>query len=790
MSTLLYRDPRASIEQRVENLLALMTLDEKLAQLSCLWSTAFVSTGSFDPNIVTEKMPHGIGQVTRIGASTGLHPQQSAAFMNAIQQAVVERTRLGIPVIVHEESTGGFCHRDATVFPQGIGLAATWDPALVKQVAEVIRAQMLAVGARHALAPVLDVARDPRWGRVEETYGEDPVLTGTIGTAYVQGLQSDNLHHGVAATAKHFLGYSMSEGGRNWGPVQMGPRELREVYAEPFAAVIRDAGLATIMNSYSSVDGLPCAGSPAILTGLLRNELGFAGAVVADYASVLMLMDHHHVAATPGEAARLALLAGLDMELPVVDCYGAPLTAEVEAGRVPLEVIDTAVRRVLRLKFQLGLFEHPYVDAEIASASFQTPEQRALAHQAAAASTILLSNDGILPLSPAVKRVAVIGPGADDERLLQGDYHYPAHLEMIYAAPKSVEVTGLLVPQAAGSYAPGPYFTPHITPLAGLRAALGNEVEVRYASGCEVLGDDRSGFAEATQLARDADVAIVVVAGRSGLLRSSTVGEGNDATNLDLTGVQEELIEALAATETPLVVVVLSGRVHTLASVAERASALLQVFPPGEEGGHALADVLTGKINPGGRLPVSLPRSVGQLPNYVGLRAGGDYPMFYGDYIDAPVSPLFAFGHGLSYTTFTYRDLAVQATSTTEPIAVSIEVCNTGERAGDEVVQLYCRDEVASVARPRRILLGFARVSLLPEQACRVTFTVHPSRLAFYDPHMRFVTEPGAFTFSIGASSADIRAEKTVTLDGQAVEYRQREIRATTVAIVSNSLSS
>ncbi len=371
MSTPLYRDPNASVEERVENLLALMALDEKLAQLGCLWSTAFVSTGTFDPHTVAEKMQYGIGQVTRIGASTGLHPQESATLMNAIQQVAVEQTRLGIPVIVHEESTGGFCHRDATVFPQGIGLAATWNPALVKQVAGVIRTQMLAVGARHALAPVLDVARDPRWGRVEETYGEDPVLTGTIGTAYIQGLQGDDLRNGVAATGKHFLGHAMSEGGRNWAPVQMGPRELREVHAEPFAAVIRDAGLATIMNAYTSVDGLPCAGSPAILTQLLRDELGFGGVVVADYVSVLMLKDYHRVAATRGEAARLALVAGLDMELPAVDCYGAPLKAEIEAGRAPLEVVDTAVRRVLRLKFQLGLFEHPYVDAAAANSVFQ-----------------------------------------------------------------------------------------------------------------------------------------------------------------------------------------------------------------------------------------------------------------------------------------------------------------------------------------------------------------------------------------------------------------------------------
>ncbi|HZO75464.1 MAG TPA: glycoside hydrolase family 3 N-terminal domain-containing protein [Ktedonobacteraceae bacterium] len=783
MSTLSYREPGASVEERVENLLSLMTLDEKLAQLGCLWSTEFISTGTFDADFVARKMPHGIGQVTRIGASTGLHPNESAAYMNALQKVAIERTRLGIPIIVHEESTGGFCHRDATVFPQGIGLAATWNPELVRAVAGIIRTQMLAVGARHALAPVLDVARDPRWGRVEETYGEDPVLIGAIGTAYVQGLQSDDLAHGVAATGKHFLGYALSEGGRNWAPVQLGPRELREVYAEPFAAVIRDAGLATIMNSYSSIDGLPCAGSRSILTGLLREELGFQGTVVADYTAVVMLMRHHHVAASKGEAARQALLAGLDMELPSVDCYGEALKAEVEAGRVSQAAIDTAVCRVLRLKFRLGLFEHPYVDEERASLAFQAPEQRVLARKAAADSVILLTNRGILPLSPTTKRVAVIGPGADDERLLQGDYHYPSHLEMIYAAPRTLDMGELAVPQANGKYAPGPYFTLHITPLAGLRAALGPAVEIRYAKGCDVLGDDRSGFAEALQAVNGADVAIVVVAGKSGLLRPVTVGEGNDATDLHLTGVQQELIDMLAQSRTPLVIVVHSGRVHTLISLVEKAAALLQVFPSGEEGGNGLADILTGKINPAGRLPVSMPRSVGQIPNYMATRAGGDRAMFFGDYIDSPTTPLFSFGHGLSYTTFAYENMTVQAKSSTDPIEVSVTVRNTGECAGDEVVQLYCRDEVASVARPQRQLIGFTRLPLNAGQARRVTFAVHPSRLAFYDPEMRFVTEPGAFTFSVGASSSDIRAAQTITLEGRVAEYRQCEIIATKVVI-------
>lgn len=783
-----YKDPAAPVDERVEDLLGQMTLDEKIAQLGCLWSTALVHEGAFDADIAASKIPHGIGQITRIGASTGLRPQESATLMNAIQKVAVERTRLGIPIFVHEESVGGFCHRDATVFPQGIGLAATWDPALLEQVAGVIREQMLAVGARLSLAPVLDVARDPRWGRVEESYGEDPVLNGILGVAYVRGMQTDDLRSGVAATGKHFLGYAMSEGGRNWNPVHFGPRELREVYAEPFAAVIRDANIAAMMNSYASVDGLPCAGSPAILNDLLRGELGFAGAVVADYFSVAQLYSFHRVAATQGEAAALALAAGMDMELPSTDFFGPPLKAEAEAGRVTEDAIDVAVRRVLAMKFRLGLFEQPYVDPERASAVFQNPDAVTLAREVAAKSVVLLANDGVLPLRADIRRIAVIVPGADDQRLLQGDYHYPTHLEMIYGPnetdkPLSGIGEGNLLPRAGGAYAPGPYYTPHVTLLAGLRAALGDEVDVCYAKGCEVLGDDRIGFDEAVAAAQDAEVAVVVVAGKSGLFRPATVGEGNDATDLDLTGVQNELVAAVAATSTPLVVVVLSGRVHTLSNVAAQANALIQLFPPGEQGGSALADVLTGTANPSGRLPITVPRTVGQVPIFHGYRAGGDRPMFFDDYTDSPPTPLFAFGHGLSYTTFGYANLEVNASDTAAPITVSVEVSNTGDRAGEEVVQLYARDDVATVARPDQMLLGFVRLPLEPGQTRHVTFNVHPSRLAFYDPQMRFVVEPGSFTLSIGASAADIRATQTVNVSGDRAEYRQREIVATAAHI-------
>jgi len=786
----IYRDASQPVAARVEDLVARMSLDEKLAQLGGVWITALVRDDRFDVDAAREPLRHGIGQVTRIGGSSGLRPGGSAALHNEIQRLLVEETRLGIPALVHEESTGGFCARDATVFPQGIGLASTWDPGLVEEVADVIRRQMLAVGARHALAPVLDVARDPRWGRVEETYGEDPVLAGAIGTAYVRGIQGDDPLRAVLATGKHFLGYGLPEGGMNHAPVQLGPRELREVFAEPFAAAIRDAGLATVMNSYSSVDGLPCAGSAAILSDLLRGELGFEGLVVADYFSVGLLIRHHRTATDAGEAAQQALSAGLDLELPAVDCYGAPLRSHIEEGRVDIALVDRALRRVLEAKLRLGLFEEPYVDAGAAAAVFDTPEQRQLARRAATSSIVLLSNDGLLPLRPDTGSVAVLGPAANDVRLLQGDYHYPAHTEIVYARDGRVsredperDAGTLLLPESGGAFAAGPHYTPHVTPLEGIRAALSPDAVVRHARGCHVSDPEDADLAEAVALARSADVAVVCVGGRSGLLRDCTVGEGRDAVDLLLTGAQEALVHAVAATGTPLVVVVMSGRVHALAGITSVAGALLQVWPPGEEGGHALADVLFGRLSPAGRLPVSLPRAVGQLPLHHDHRAGGGRSTFYGDYSDAATTPLFPFGHGLAYTTFEYGDLRAQHGTTADPIRLSVRVTNVGDRAGDEVVQLYVRDEVASVARPDQQLIGFARVGIEPGRTRTLHFRVDPSRLAFYDPRMRFVVEPGGFRFTVGASSADIRAEARIELEGDVVEHRQRDVVATAVRV-------
>ncbi len=783
--TELFRDADVAIERRVADLLGRMTLEEKVAQLGSMWITVLVKDERFDPDRITQKIPHGIGQVTRIGGSTGLLADQSAELTNAIQRVLVERTRLGIPTVVHEEGVAGFLHRGATTFPQALGLAATWNPALLREIGDVIRTQMLAVGARHNLAPVLDVARDPRWGRVEETYGESPELCARLGVAYVQGVQSDDLREGVVCTGKHFLGYALSQGGRNHAPVHLGARELREVYAEPFAAAIREAGLASIMNSYSSVDGEPVAASRALLTDLLRGELGFEGTVVADYFSVMQLVLNHGTAADAQAAGVQALSAGLDVELPAMDGYGH-LPGAVASGAIDEGVIDESCARVLAQKFQLGLFEQPYVEADRAIEVFDTPPQRALARRAATEAVVLLSNDGVLPLDPAPARLAVLGPHADDTRLLQGDYHYPAHLEIITQRTGSGPGDGTgedQLPESGGTFGPGAYFTPHVTPLAGLREAL-PDADIAYERGCADAGEDESDLAAAVACARDADLAVVFVGARSGLVPDSTVGEARDATDLGLPGLQSRLVAEVAATGTPTIVVIVSGRVHTLASEAACANALLWAVPPGEEAGHALADVLTGAANPAGRLPVTLPKHVGQIPLHHDMRRRGERSEFYGSYVDCDVEALYPFGHGLSYTRFTHGEPRVEAGSTSEPTTLAIDVTNEGDRDGDEVVQLYASDAVASLARPLRELVGFARVSIPAGATRTVTFTVHPSRLAFHGVDMRLVTEPGEFVFRIGRSSGDPEAhDVSVVLEGDPTETDRRHIVATTAHV-------
>jgi beta-glucosidase len=700
----------------IDELMARMTLEEKCAQLGCMWFSGLLVEGDLALDRLALAAADGIGQVGRIAIEAGSGPERIAELGNRVQRYFVEETRLGIPALIHEESTGGFCARQATQFPQGINLASTWDPALVERVAEVIGRQMRAVGARLTLAPVLDIARDARWGRLEETYGEDPELTSRMGVGYVRGVQSQ----GVVATAKHFLGYGAPEGGFNWGWSSIGPRHLRDVIAAPFRAVINEAGVGAVMPSYNEIDGLPLHGSPELLTELLRGELGFTGVTVADYFGVGSLEDFHHCANDEADAARLALLAGLDVELPSYWCY-RNLPALVSSGAVPLEAVDASCRRVLAQKKQLGLFEQPYVDAAAAPAVFDTVEDRVLARRAASASIVLLTNDGVLPLQA--------GTSADDPRLMLGDYHFPAHLELQHEEAALSPV--------GSEFAALPPQNPTPTPLQALRQRV------------EVVDE-----------VEQADVAVVFAGGRSGLTRADTSGEFRDAADLRLAAEQLTLISETSARGLPVVVVVIGGRAHSLDEVVPHANALVLGWLPGEEGGNALADVLCGDVDASGRLPVSLLHTVGQVGVHSGAHHGGGRSMILNDYVDTPASPLFRFGHGLSYTTWERTDLAVEAATTTGDLLVAVTVTNTGDRPGTDVVQLFFRDEVASVGLPAARLLAFQRVECIPGASARLTFRVPAGRLGFSGADLRYRVEPGAFTFTVGDLS------ETVTLAG------------------------
>ncbi len=765
-----YRDPNEAIERRVADLLGRMDVSEKIAQLGAIQLRAVARNSTFDAERAADAMPNGTGHITRIAASTVLGPTQLARFANEAQRWLIENTRLGIPAIVHEESCAGFTAKGATQFPQAIGLASTWNPDLVEEAGRVIRDQMLAVGARQTLAPVLDIVRDARWGRVEETYGEDPYLAGRMGVGYVRGIQGDDLTAGVMATGKHFLGYGAGEGGMNWAPAHLGVREILEVYARPFEAAIREAGLASMMNSYGEIDGAPSGGSRWLLTDLLRGELGFDGAVVADYHTVLCLMAYHRVAATKAAAAARALNAGLDVELPEIDCF-QHLDEALQEGLVTEETIDHAVARVLRDKFRLGLFEDPYVDEDDAVTVFDTPKQRELARELARQSIVLLKNDGhLLPLQ-AVGTIAVIGPASNSTRLLQGDYHYPTHLEAAFGLIREPGDELLAVDESArnallptsgsrtGNVDLADHFVRHVSILAGMRDAAPSETRLLHARGCGTSGDDTSGFAAAVYAARQGDVAIVCVGTRSSLVGDASSGEMTDRTDLGLPGAQQALVDAVINTSTPTVVVLVNGGVLAIPSIAERAGAIIEAWLPGEEGGAAVADVLFGAADPGGRLPVSMPRSAGQMPLFHNHKPSGGRSNVRGNYVDSLATPLYSFGYGLSYTTFEYHDLTLSARelAPTETVDVGIRITNTGSRQGDEVVQLYVHDTVASMTRPIRQLAGFARVRLRPGETRTATFHVDLTQVAFYDEAMQLKIEAGEIRVLVGAASYDIR---------------------------------
>jgi beta-glucosidase len=766
-----HRTDLYNIQVKINELLARMTVEEKIAQLQGVWIHELQTKGVIDDQKIASRLQHGIGQISRIGGASTYPPREAAKIYNHLQHFLKEKTRLGIPAIDHEECCVGAMFPGASIFPQIIGLASTFQPEYARQMTTVIRSQMLAIGARQGLAPVLDVARDPRWGRVEETFGEDPTLVSQFGMAYIQGLQGDDLSRGVMATGKHFVGHSFSQGGLNCGPVHLGWRDLWDVYLAPFQAAIRDASLATMMNAYPELDGEVVAASRRILTDLLRDKLGFDGLVVSDYEAVIMLHTYHNLAETRKKAAIGALTAGIDVELPTVSCYGEDLLDALRSGELKQETVDLAVRRHLQKKFELGLFDNPYVDDASAPEVFDTPENRQLAYEIACKSLILLKNDGVLPLKSSGVKLAVIGPNSDSSRCMMGDYSYVAVCELLKAIPDENASFGELTDedlQALTVKVP--------TFLEEMKARI-SPPELQYAAGCAINTQDESGFDEALAAAKAADVAILVMGGRSGLSPENTTGEFRDATHLELPGVQEKLVKAILATGKPVVLVLINGRPVSMPELVEPAGAILEAWVPGEEGARAIVDALFGKVNPGGKLPISIPRSVGQVPVFYNHKPSGMHSNIYGDYMDDKVSPLFPFGHGLSYTEFEYANLKVdkQKVSVGGTVNISMTVKNTGQLSGDEVIQFYVRDEYASMPRPVKELKGFTRVTLKPGESKQVTFHFHVNQMAFYDADLKLILEPGTFKVMIGSSSESIHLEDQFEVTGNhPVEIEKR----------------
>ena len=777
----IYQNATCSVGERVQDLVARMTLVEKIAQLGSYWVYELQDEQGFSESKAQPLIGQGIGQITRVGGGSTFAPQDSAKMANAIQAFLVNHTRLGIPAIVHEECCSGYLALGATCFPQIIGLASTWTPELAEQMTAVIRTQMRAVGAHQGLSPVLDVARDQRWGRVEETFGEDPLLAAQMGIAYVRGLQGSDLQSGVIATGKHFVGHGISEGGLNCTPVHVGPRELRDIFLMPFEAAIREAQLASIMNAYSELDGVVVAGSRAIMTDLLRGELGFDGLVVSDYKAISMLYDYHRVAADRAEAARLALNAGIDVELPTTDCFGSPLLAAVQSGAIAESVIDISVARILQKKFELGLFEQPYVDVDRVLEVYETTEQRQLAQHIAVQSMVLLKNDGVLPLSKALSSLAVIGPNAHEPRHLLGDYSHPAHIETLLDMDPGLAVLLKCDVHSNGIVA-GSVQVP--TVLEAIKNKVSPEVRVLYAAGCAVNDTDQSGFEEARQIAQAADAVILVVGDKAGLTLDCTCGETRDRSELGLPGVQQELVEAIAALGKPTVVVLVNGRPLSIPWIAENVPAVIEAWLPGESGGAAIADVLFGDANPGGKLPMTFPRAVGQIPIFYSHKPSGGRSNWHIDYVSLPTSPLFPFGHGLSYTQFEYADLKIDPPQVeTGQVAISLSIKNIGSRAGDEVVQLYIRDEVASVPRPVKELKGFKRLHLEPGETRTVVFDMPIDQLAFHDEALQLIVEPGTVQVMIGSSSEDIHLCGSFEIIGAEKRRVVRRVFGSTVRI-------
>lgn len=754
---LLYKQQGAPVDARIDDLLGRMTLEEKIAQITTIWTQKtelFGEDGSFDPQKAAELYPSGIGHYARpndlAGPGSPLEnpfrdEAQTIALVNAIQRYQTEETRLGIPTLFHEEGLHGYAARGATSFPQAIALASSWDPALIEDVYTVAGREIRARGAHMVLSPVVDVSRDPRWGRIEETYGEDPYLAGEIGVAAVLGFQGTEIpieDGRVIATLKHMTGHGQPESGTNVGPANISERILREVFFPPFEQVVKRTNIRSLMASYNEIDGVPSHANPWLLNDVLRGEWGYKGGVVSDYWGITDLVTLHKVEVDPKSAAVRSLKSGVDFDLPTGEAF-AFLPEALGEGLVTMDEIDTAVRRMLRIKFESGLFDDPFADAVEAEAITANEEALALAEEAARKSVVLLKNDGTLPLdAESLKRIAVIGPNADAIRL--GGY----------------------------SDVPGRF----ITPLEGIREQVGDAAEILYHEGVDIIAEgdwwkDEITLADrdenlkkikaARRIARKADAIILVIGGTEATSREGWSGNHlGDRTDIELVGEQKELAEAMFALGKPVVTVLIGGKPLGVDDVAEATNALVQGWYLGQEGGTALADILFGEVNPSGKLPVTMARNVGQLPLVYNHK-----PSALRGYLFDTTSPLYPFGHGLSYTEFTYSEPRVEESEAKigTPISVSVDVTNAGDSAGDEVVQLYVRDVVSSVTRPVKELRGFQRISLEPGATQTVTFTLDDEDFQMWDAQMVRRVEPGDFELHVGGSSADVQSV-TVTL--------------------------
>ena len=755
-----YKNPDLPVNKRVDDLISRMTVEEKLGQLLCPLGWPMYEKTETEEGAtvgVSDEYRKFVGEQfggmlwatfradpwTRKTLDNGLNPKLAAEAYNALQRYAIDSTRLGIPMILAEEAPHGHMAIGATVFPTSIGLASTWDKALITEVGKTIARELRAQGGHIGYGPVIDLAREPRWSRVEETYGEDTYLTSQMAAAMVKGTspKHNGWDKGVISTLKHFVAYGVPEGGHNGNPSNVGERDLHENYLPAFQAAV-DAGALSVMTSYNSIDGVPSTGNPELLRRILKEEWGFDGFVVSDLVSIDGLFSDHHIAKDKEDAGIIAMNAGVDVDLGA-NCY-VLLKEAVESGKIKASVINEAVARVLRLKFELGLFDNPYVDPDYAEAEVRKAENVAVARQAARKGVVLLENNGVLPLSKDMK-VAVIGPNADNMYNQLGDYTAPQPRENIR------------------------------TVLDGIKAKVG-EKNVTYVKGCAIRDTKDNTIAEAVRAARRADVAVVAVGGSSARDFKTTyketgaavadknsisdmeAGEGFDRASLSLLGLQNELLTAVKKSGTPVVVVYIEGRPLDKRWAKTNADALLTQFYPGQQGGDALADVLFGEFNPAGRLPVSVPYDAGQVPVYYNKK----FPKGH-DYVEMPSDALYPFGYGLSYTTFEYSDLKLEALGGNQ-VKVSLSVKNTGKYDGEEVVQTYVTDLVASTVRPRKQLRAFERVAVPAGETVAVEMVLDESAFIVYDRQMNPVVEPGEFTIAVGASSDDIRLKQNITL--------------------------